>query len=139
MNRTGQSKLERGKNVDEGSGHGRQNWQQANKACRSGTAGKHSLLNKATAGRHSQRTLRPAQASQQTNGPQLAGLAAKTTAATNDVGLPLAVQLGGGEDAVVLAARKVGADLPNCPYPTYRLCLSLSLPTPLICNTQFSP
>ena len=26
-----------------------------------------------------------------------------------------------------------------CPYPTYRLCLSLSLPTPLICNTQFSP
>ena len=23
--------------------------------------------------------------------------------------------------------------------PTYRLCLSLSLPTPLICNTQFSP
>ena len=27
----------------------------------------------------------------------------------------------------------------TCPYPTYRLCLSLSLPTPLICNTQFSP
>ena len=27
----------------------------------------------------------------------------------------------------------------TCPYPTYRLCLSLSLPTPLICKTQFSP
>ena len=27
----------------------------------------------------------------------------------------------------------------TCPYPTYRLCLSLSLPTPLICGTQFSP
>jgi len=27
----------------------------------------------------------------------------------------------------------------TCPYPTYRLCLSLSRPTPLICKTQFSP
>ena len=27
----------------------------------------------------------------------------------------------------------------TCPYPTYRLCLSLSLPTPLICKPQFSP
>ena len=34
-----------------------------------------------TAGGHSQRILRPAQASKHTNGPQLAGFAAKTTAA----------------------------------------------------------
>ena len=39
----------------------------------------------------------------------------------------------------MLAARKAGADLPGYPYPTYRLCLSLSLPTALIYNTQFSP
>ena len=32
---------------------------------------------------------------------------------------------------MVLAARKAGSDLPTCPYPTYRLCLSLFLPTPL--------
>ena len=51
------------------------------------TAGKHSLLNKATAGRHSRRTLHSAQASQPTNGPQLAGFAAKTTAAGIVVGL----------------------------------------------------
>ena len=40
-----------------------------------------------TAGKHSRRTLRPAQASKQMNGPQLAGFAAKTTAAADDVGL----------------------------------------------------
>ena len=51
----------------------------------------HSLLNKATAGKHSRRTLRPAQASKQTNGPQLAGLSAKQQLQTN-VGLPLTVQ-----------------------------------------------
>ena len=39
---------------------------------------------------------RPAQASQPTNGPQLAGFAAQTTAATDDVGLSLAVQVRGG-------------------------------------------
>ena len=43
------------------------------------------------------------------------------------------MQVDGGS-AVVLAARKVGADLPNRLYPTYRLCLSLYLPTPLICS-----
>ena len=75
----GQSKLKQtvewGQELVKGSGLGRQNGRQANKACRTGTAGK-----------HSQRILRSAQASKQTDGPQLAGLAAKTTAA-DDVGL----------------------------------------------------
>ena len=40
---------------------------------------------------------------------------------------------------VVLATRKVGSDLPTCLPHTYRLCLSLYIPPPLICKTQFSP
>ena len=48
------------------------------------------------------------------------------------------VQVGGGS-AVVLATRKAGSDLPTCLPPTYRLCLSPSIPTPLIYKTQFSP
>ena len=85
----------------------------------------------ATAGGHSQQILRPAQASKQTatddrpcskqQWPQMMSASRR------------AVQVDGGS-AVVLAARKAGADLPNCPYATYRLCLSLSLPTPLICK-----
>ena len=47
--------------------------------------------------------------------PQMAGLAAKQQLQTN-VGLPLAVQVGGGS-AVVLALRKAGADLPNLSLP----------------------
>ena len=53
-------------------------------------AGTQNLQNKATAGGHSRQTLRPAQASRNKQ-PQMAGLAAKTTAA-DDVGRPLAVQ-----------------------------------------------
>ena len=76
-------------------------WQQA-----------HSPQNKATAGNHSQRILRPAQASKQTatdGRPR-----SETTAA--DVVLPLAVQVSGGS-AVVLAAMKAGADLPTLSLP----------------------
>ena len=41
---------------------------------------------------------------------------------------------------MVLATRKAGSDLPNYLPPPYRLCLSPSIPTPLICKkTQFSP
>ena len=40
---------------------------------------------------------------------------------------------------MVLATPKAGSDLPNRLPPTYRLCLSLYIPTPLICKTQFSP
>ena len=49
-----------------------------------------------------------------------------------------AVEVDGGS-AVVLATQKAGSDLPNCLPPTYRLCLSPFIPTPLICKTQFSP
>ena len=66
--------LNGGKNSMKGSGHGRQNQH----------AGKQTARRTGTAGGHSRRILRPAQASKHTNGPQLAGLAAKTTAA--DVG-----------------------------------------------------
>ena len=48
------------------------------------------------------------------------------------------MQVDGGS-AVVLATQEAGSDLPTCLPPTYRLCLSLSVPTPLICKSQFSP
>ena len=70
MNWTGKQTVEWGQELDEGSGHGRQR-----------VTGKQKPAEQGTAGRHSQRILRPAQASKQPNGPQLAGLAAKTTAA----------------------------------------------------------
>ena len=47
----GAKQNERGKNVEEGSGHGMAK-----------VAGKHSLQNRAAAGEHSRRTMRPAQA-----------------------------------------------------------------------------
>ena len=90
----------------------------------------HSLLNKAL------------QATQPADSPPGTGL--KTTTATSwpasqqnnsrrrcRPASRRAVQVGGGS-AVVLAARKAGADLPNRLYRTYHLCLSLNLPTPLI-------
>ena len=61
-----QNEIERGQEHVKGSGHGRQSGRQPKRPAEQSTAGKHSLLNKATAGRHSQRILRPAQASQQT-------------------------------------------------------------------------
>ena len=105
-----------GARTDEGSGHGRQR-------VKAGTQ----PAEQATAGGHSQRTLRPAQASQQTDGPQLAGLAAKTAAA-DDIVLPLAVQLGGGEmqscwqperrvQTYLLSLPPTNAFACHCPYP----------------------
>ena len=64
--------------------------------------------------------------------PAGTGLAAKQQPA-EDVGRPLAVQVGGGS-AVVLATQKAGSDLPNRLHATYRLCLSPSIRTPLICK-----
>ena len=82
--------------------------------------GKQSLQNKAAAGKHSRRTIRPAQALKQTaaDDPAGTGLAAKQPA--DEVGRPLAmqcrlvegVQVGGGS-AVVLATQKAGSDLPK--------------------------
>ena len=66
-------------------------------------------------------TIRPIQASQQNNSHRCWPASRR------------AVQVGGGS-AVVLATRKAGSDLPTCLPPTYRLCLSLSIPTPLICT-----
>ena len=70
--------------------------------------------------KHSQHTIRPAQALQQ-------------TPADDPAGTGLAVEVGGGS-AVVLATQKAGSDLPNRLPLTYRLCLSLAIPTPLICT-----
>ena len=74
----------------------------------------------------------------QTNSQQMAGLAAKQLLPPKLACLS-PCSAGKWGSTVVLAAKKAGADLPSCSYPTYRLCLSLSLPTPLICKTQFSP
>ena len=78
-NKQGAKQNERGQNVEKGSGHGMAKASRQTKPAE-----------QATAGGHSRRTLRPAQASKH-NSQQLAGLAAKTTAA-HKVGRPLAVQ-----------------------------------------------
>ena len=126
MNR-GQSKMNGGKNDEKGSGHGMA------KASRH-TACRTRPLQADTAGRRSARH-RP----QRNNGHQMAGLAAKQQL-PDDVGRPLAVQcrLMGGVRWCWHSGRRAQTYL-TCLYPTYRLGLSLSLPTPLICKTQFSP
>ena len=115
MNRTGQSKLERGQELMRAVGMAGEEWQANKKPAEQGTAGE-----------HSQRILRTAQASKHNN-QQLAGLAAKTTAA--DVVLPLAVQVSGGS-AVVLAAMKAGADLPDVPTPPNAFACHCPYPLP---------
>ena len=112
-----------------GSGHGRQ---------RVDTAGKTQPAEQGTAGGHSRQTLRPAQALTTTASGWPALQQKNNSCGRCWPASCRVVQVGGGS-AVVLAARKAGSDLPNRPNPTYRLCLSLSLPTPLICKTQFSP
>ena len=92
-----------GARTDEGSGHGRQKW----------TAGKTQPAEQATAGGHSQRILRPAQASKQT---ATDGRPRSETTAADDVDRSLAVQVSGGS-AVVLALRKAGSDLPILSLP----------------------
>ena len=129
MDRWGQSKMNGGKLMLRAVGMA---WQRR--------AGTQSRQNKAAAGEHSRRTIRPAQAlkhSCRRSGPYRPR--SKTTAGRRRWPASRhAVQVGGGS-AVVLATRKAGSDLPTCPPPTYRLCLSLSIPTPLICKIQFSP
>ena len=114
-NERGQSKLNGTRTVDEGSGHGRQR--------RTGTQPAEQALQANTAGGLSVRH-RP-----QNKRPQMAGLAAKTTTAADDVGLPPAVQVSGG-NAVVLASRKAGADLPNCPTPPIAFACHCPYPLP---------
>ena len=110
-----------------GSGHGK--GEQAHKARRTRP------LQADTAGGQSDRH-RP----RRNNSQQLAGLAAKQQPQTTLAGLsPCSAgwwrECGG-------AGHSEGGlrpTLPVCLPPTYRLCLSLSIPTPLICETQFSP
>ena len=108
MNRWGQSKLNGGKN-DEGSGLGKGEI---------GSRQTQSPQNKAVAGKHSRQMVCPAQAS-------------KNTTANSWPASRRAVQVSGGS-AVVLALRRRAQTYLTCLYPTYRLCLSLSIPTPLI-------
>ena len=112
---------ERGQELDEGSGHGRQNGRQANKTCRTGTQPAEQALQADSAGGLSIRHRPPH------TRPQLTGRAARTTAA--DVILTLAVQVS-GESAVVLAAMKAGADLPT-PVPTPPIAFACHCPYPL--------
>ena len=60
--------------------------------------------------------------------PQIAGLAAITTAA-DDIGLPFAVQVSGGS-AVVLATMKAGSDLPTVPTPPIAFACHCPYPLP---------
>ena len=75
---------------------------------------------------------------EETQQPAVGRPRSKTTAA-DDVGQPLAVQCRLVEGVRwCWPLRKAGSDLPTCLPPTYRFCLSTSLPTPLICKKQFS-
>ena len=67
-----------------------------------------------------------------TNGHQMAGLAAKQQL-PQTMSACRAGRWGGGVQLYWQPGRRAQTYL-TCPYPTYRLCLSLSLPTPLICT-----
>ena len=116
----GAKQTERGQTVERGQelmravGMAGKEWTAGTQPAEQGTAGN-------TAGRRSVRHRPP-----ETTSPQLAGLAAKTTAADQR---RLAMQLGGGS-AVVLAAIKAGADLPT-PVPTPPIAFACHCPYPL--------
>ena len=93
-----------GANDEMGSGHGKAKGGQA-----------HSLQNKTTAGGHSRRILRPAQA--------------LTTTASRWPASRRAVQVDGGS-AVVLALKKAGSDLPNVPTPPIAFACHCPYPLP---------
>jgi len=78
-----------------------------------GMAGKTQPAEQATAGRHSQRILRPAQASKQT--AHSWPVVQQKQPLPDDV-LPLAMQVSGGS-AAVLATMKAGSDLPTLSLP----------------------
>ena len=94
-------------------------------------AGTQSPQDTAAAGKHSRQMICPAQASMKQQ-PAVGRPRSKTTAA-DDVGRPLAVQcrlVEGVRWCWPLGRR--AQTYSTCLPPTYRLCLSLSLPTPLI-------
>ena len=130
MNRGVAKQNERGQTDVEGSGHGMAKASRHAQPAEQGRCRRTQPADDPTGtGLEAQllQTIRPVQASQQNNSHRRRWPASRRAA-----------QVGGGS-AVVLATRKVGSDLPTCLPPTYRLCLSLSIPTPLICKTQFSP
>ena len=103
----GQSKMNRtGQTVEKGSGHGM-----------------------AKASRHTACRTNHCRRTQPADSPPGTGL--KETTASSWPASRRAVQVSGGT-TVVLATQEAGSDRPTCLPPTYRLCLSLSLPTPLI-------
>ena len=138
-----------GTNDEKGSGHGK--GEQA-----------HSLQNKAAAGKHSRRTLRPAQASKKQR-PADGRPCSKTTAA-DDVGRPLAVQCRlrervrwcwhSGRRAqtyltclspsylsplpVTVSTHSLNFEKPNL-APTYFLCFYFYFPLPLLPHYKFVP
>ena len=125
MNR-GQSKIERGKN-DEGSGHGMAKASRHTQPAEQGRCRRTQPADNPTGTGLKETTASSWPASQQNNSRRRRWPASRR-----------AVQVDGGR-AVVLATQEAGSDLPTCLPPTYRLCLSPSIPTPLICETQFSP
>ena len=117
MNGRGQSKMNGGKNVEKGSGLGRQNVAAGTQPAEQGNCRQ-----------HSRRTLRSAQASKRTNGPQLAGLAAKTTAA--DQRRPASRRAGKwGEYSG--AGSHEGGLRPTYPVPTPPIAFACHCPYPL--------
>ena len=136
MNR-GKAKLNGAGEHDVGNGHGMAKVAGKQSLLNKAAAGEQSRQNKAAAGEHSRWTIRPAQASKKQQ-PAVGRPHSKTTAA-DDVGRPLAVQCRLVEGVGCCRPLKRRAQTyPACLPPTYRLCLSLSIPTPLICKTQFS-
>ena len=119
----GQSKMNGGKNVEEGSGHGMAKASRHTQPAEQGRCRRTQPADDPTGtGLKAQlQTIRPIQASQQNNSHRCRPASRR------------AVQVGGGS-AVVLATQEAGSDLPTCLPPTYRLCLSLHIPPPLICK-----
>ena len=79
-------------------------------------AGKHKPAEQGSAGKRSRRTLRPAQALKKQTASWWPALQQKQQPMTW-LASRRAVQVSGGS-TVVLAAKKAGADLPTCLYPT---------------------
>ena len=109
MNRGKQSKMTgRGQEHVKGSGHGRQR------------VDRHTACRTATAGGHSRRTLRPAQAST-TTASRWPASQRNNSCRQSWPASRRAVQVDGGS-AVVLALNRRAQTYLTCLYPTYRLC-----------------
>ena len=115
-----------GANVEKGSGHGRQRVDR-HTACRTGTAGG-----------HSQRILRPAQASNKQ--PAVGRPCSKhNSCRRRRPAFRRAVQVDGGS-AMILALRKAGSDLPNrVPTPPIAFACHCLYPLPEFVKPNLAP